>query len=114
MTPRASALDDMEPAEYVVGHVVTALAEDPRTHLLGIEVAVVEHRVRLAGCVDSATQRTHVIEVVHGSAPGWRVVDDLVVTPPAERGVGEEDVVEEREDRPDDDVEAEDARRTAR
>ncbi|HKY15915.1 MAG TPA: BON domain-containing protein [Microthrixaceae bacterium] len=87
----------MEPAEYVVAHVVTALAEDPRTHLLGIEVAVVEHRVRLAGCVDSAAERTHVIEVVNGSAPGWRVVDDLVVCRPADRGVGEEDVLEEHE-----------------
>jgi hypothetical protein len=81
-----------EPAEYVVAHVVTALAEDARTHQMGLELVAGEHQLRVCGSVDSAHQRENVMEVVRAVAPGWHVVDDLVVTHPAERGVGEEEV----------------------
>ena len=80
------------PSEYVVAHVVAALAEDDRTHELGIEVIVHEHEVRLSGCLSSASQRDHVLEVVALTAPECRLLDDLVVCDPATTVVSEEEL----------------------
>ena len=85
-------MTDEIPPEYLVAHVVAALAEDGRTHQLGIEVVAHEHEVRLAGCVASINQRAHVLEVVALTAPGCRVVDDLVVCDPSTTSVSEEEL----------------------
>ncbi len=79
-----------QPPEYLVAHIVTALAEDPRTHQMGIDVVAHEHEVRLAGQLDSDAQRTLIFEVVTTAAPDWVIVDDLIITPAHDRNVGEE------------------------
>ncbi|MCS7001970.1 MAG: BON domain-containing protein [Dehalococcoidia bacterium] len=66
----------------VLFQITQALARDPRTAGVRVDVTSVEGRIRLAGRVPSAATRDAIVEVVR-STPGVRVVvDDLLVAGP--------------------------------
>jgi osmotically-inducible protein OsmY len=60
-------------------HVRRALAEDPRTHLLDIEVKVIEHHVHLLGRVSSEALRAAAQSVAEEVVEGWPVHNRLTV-----------------------------------
>jgi predicted nucleotidyltransferase len=73
--------------EYLAGRIERALAEDPRTHELGVCVEVKESVVHLRGEVAGERRRQLVAEVAREAAPGLTArneVSVIEVRPPAD------------------------------
>ena len=67
-------------APYMVGHIVSALATDERTHLLDIKVTITNDRVFLLGTVTSDERRVAAEAVVREHVPGnMTIVNGLCV-----------------------------------
>jgi osmotically-inducible protein OsmY len=79
-----------EPADYVIGRVQDALAHDPRTMELGIDVTLSGDRAVLTGTVASPDQRDAIGRVTAEMAPGYQVVNDVTVMASGEAGEAEE------------------------
>jgi osmotically-inducible protein OsmY len=79
-----------EPADYVIGHVQDALAHDPRTMELGVDVTLSGDRAVLTGTVASPDQRDAIGQVAAEVAQGYQVVNDVTVMASAEAGDAEE------------------------
>jgi hypothetical protein len=72
---------------YVAGRIKRALAEDPRTHELGVRAEIDGDTVVLSGEVAGAERRLLVAEVAATAAPGLVVRNEVSVTevfPPGE------------------------------
>ena len=65
---------------YLAGQLERALAEDPRTHELGVRVEVSESAVVLRGEVAGAERRRILAEVAAEAAPGLEVRNEVSVT----------------------------------
>jgi BON domain len=63
-------LSDADP-EYVLGHVVQALSEDPRAAELDVQVRIGECLVVLEGCVTTEEHRAAIEVVVRDLLPAW-------------------------------------------
>jgi hypothetical protein len=68
-----------ESGPYVVGMIERALAEDPRTHELGIRADLREDVVYLRGEVAGEERRRLVGEVVAEAVPGLTVRNEVSV-----------------------------------
>jgi hypothetical protein len=79
-----------EPADYVISHIQEALARDPRTTELGVDVALSGDRAVLSGAVASAAHRDAIGEVAAEVAVGYQVVNDVTVVACDEAGEAEE------------------------
>jgi osmotically-inducible protein OsmY len=62
-----------DPERYVVAHVREALAKDPRTNELNVEISVAGDSVFLTGPVTSIEHQAAVTEVVVEVAGGYEV-----------------------------------------
>lgn len=65
---------------YLVEHIRTTLARDPRVHELGIQVHVAAGKVVLTGTVATPERRDAVGEVAREVAPGAEVHNAVEVT----------------------------------
>lgn len=72
-------MSDEQP-EYQVGRIQQALATDPRTGELELDVRIASGRVFLTGAVATAERRQAVEEVVRELAPDLEVHNELSVT----------------------------------
>lgn len=79
-----------EPGDYVISHIQDALAHDPRTTELGVDVTLSGDRAVLTGMVASRAQRDAIGQVATEVAPAYRVVNDVTVVPCDEAGETEE------------------------
>jgi osmotically-inducible protein OsmY len=79
-----------EPADYVISHIQDALAHDPRTTELGVEVTLSGDRAVLTGMVASGVQRDAIGQVATEVAREYRVVNDVTVVSCDEAGEAEE------------------------
>jgi osmotically-inducible protein OsmY len=69
-----------EPVKYLVARIREALAEDPRTNVLDIEVKISGDQLFLLGPVESHERREAVEAVVRESIPvEWAIVNELWV-----------------------------------
>ncbi|HLU71694.1 MAG TPA: BON domain-containing protein [Nonomuraea sp.] len=69
----------MEAPQYVAARVQAALAEDGRTHELGIRVDVRGDQLFLRGQVSGAEQRERLGQVAREAAPGLHVHNEVNV-----------------------------------
>lgn len=69
-----------QPPEYLVARIQEALAMDPRTGELELDVRIAGGRVFLAGAVATAERREAVERVVGEVCPDFQVVNQLSVT----------------------------------
>ncbi len=69
-----------QPPEYLVARIQEALAMDPRTGELELDVRIAGGRVFLAGAVATAERREAVERVVGEVCPDFQVVTQLSVT----------------------------------
>ena len=69
-----------EQPEYVIGHIQQALATDPRTGELELDVRIAGGRIFLTGSVATKERCVAVEEVVREVAPGLDVANELTVT----------------------------------
>lgn len=65
-------LSEADP-EYVLGHVIQALSEDPRVSEMDVQVRLAERCVVLEGCATTEDHRTAMGTVVAELVPGWAV-----------------------------------------
>jgi osmotically-inducible protein OsmY len=80
--------------EYLVEHLRSALATDPRVLQQGLDVVVTGDLVVVRGSVSTGAVRDGVAAVAHEVAPALQVVNDVEVTPTPEPDVGDvEDLV---------------------
>jgi osmotically-inducible protein OsmY len=71
-------MSDSEPSRHLVAKIREALAEDPRTHVLDVQVMVSSGKVFLMGSVACDERRSAVIEVTRELLPeGFQVVNEL-------------------------------------
>ena len=68
-----------EPIEYSVAHIKEALAADPHTAELHVEVQVKGNSVAVSGRVTTDERRTAVEEVIGRLYPGARIQNYIVV-----------------------------------
>ncbi|MEU2034456.1 BON domain-containing protein [Nocardia amamiensis] len=73
----------MEQPQYVVAHLRRALAEDPRTAELGVQVTIRGDVVVLGGEVSSEERKQQMETVVREQLPHARIHNDVHVTRPA-------------------------------
>jgi osmotically-inducible protein OsmY len=66
--------------EYLIGHIQQALATDPRTGELELDVRIAGGRIFLTGAVATRERCVAVEEVVREVAPGFNVANELTVT----------------------------------
>jgi osmotically-inducible protein OsmY len=66
--------------EYLVGRIQDALATDPRTGELELDVRIAGDRIFLAGAVATPERRDAVERVVRDVCPDFQVVNQLAVT----------------------------------
>lgn len=59
--------------EYVLGHVLQALSEDPRAADMDVQVRIAEERVVLEGCASTEQHRGALATVVAELLPGWTI-----------------------------------------
>ncbi|TLW94822.1 BON domain-containing protein [Saccharomonospora piscinae] len=78
-----------EPPEYRAARLRRALAEDPRTAELGIQVDVRGSHAYLSGTVASAACKQQLAEVLGEREPGLRVHNDVRVVEAGEPGEAE-------------------------
>jgi osmotically-inducible protein OsmY len=72
--------------EYLIGRIQQALATDPRTGELELDVRIAGGRIFLTGAVATDERRAAVEEVVREIAPGQDVANELTVTVETEPG----------------------------
>ena len=70
-----------EPKAYLVAHVREALARDPRTSELHVDVTLAGRRIFLTGEVASEEHRRAVSDVVRELVPGYEVHNETAVPP---------------------------------
>ncbi|WP_225726313.1 MULTISPECIES: BON domain-containing protein [unclassified Nocardia] len=80
----------MDRPQYLVAHLRRALAEDPRTAELGVQVTIRGDVVVLGGDVTSDDRREQMETVVRELLPQARIHNDVHVTPPVPPGGVEE------------------------
>jgi hypothetical protein len=73
------------PDSYQLKDVERRLAEDERTHELGIHLQARGERLFVEGPVSSERARSAVLEIVREECPGCEVVDEMVAD---EEGLG--------------------------
>ncbi|WP_433680449.1 BON domain-containing protein [Nocardia sp. CA-119907] len=76
----------MDRPQYLVAHLRRALAEDPRTAELGVQVTIRGDVVVLVGEVSSVERKQQMENVVREQLPQARIHNDVHVTPPAAPG----------------------------
>jgi hypothetical protein len=69
----------MTPPQYLVAHLRTALAEDPRTAEQGVRVTVRGEHIMVSGDVATEQRRSEVSEVISQYAPGIVIHNDIRV-----------------------------------
>ncbi len=69
-----------EPPEYLIGHIQQALATDPRTGELELDVRIAGGRIFLTGAVATKERCEAVETVVREVAPDLDVANELTVT----------------------------------
>lgn len=69
-----------EPPEYLIGHIQQALATDPRTGELELDVRIAGGRIFLTGAVATRERCEAVETVVREVAPDIDVMNELTVT----------------------------------
>ncbi|MBB6351391.1 BON domain-containing protein [Nonomuraea muscovyensis] len=79
----------MEAPQYVAARIQQALAEDTRTHELGIHVDVRGDQLFLRGQVSGSEQRERLGQVAHEAAPGLRMHNEIKVVVVSEPGEDE-------------------------
>ncbi|MEV0597151.1 BON domain-containing protein [Nonomuraea cavernae] len=79
----------MEAPQYVAARVQQALAEDTRTHELGIHVDIRGDQMFLRGKVSGAEQRERLGAVAHEAAPGLRMHNEIKIVDYGEPGEDE-------------------------
>lgn len=79
----------MEAPEYVAARVQQALAEDGRTHELGIRVDVRGDQLFLRGRVSGPEQKVRLGQVAHEAAPELHVHNEVNVVEATEPGEDE-------------------------
>jgi hypothetical protein len=79
-----------EAPEYMVGRIQQALATDPRTGELELDVRIAGGRIFLTGAVASRERCLAVEEVVREVAPGHGISNDLSVVDEHDPGPEEE------------------------
>jgi osmotically-inducible protein OsmY len=79
----------MEAPQYVAARVQQAMAEDVRTHELGIHVDVRGDQLFLRGEVSGSEQRDRLAEVARDAAPGLRGHNEIKVVEVTEPGEDE-------------------------
>lgn len=79
-----------EAPEYLIGRIQQALATDPRTGELELDVRVAGGRIFLTGSVTTEERCRAVERVVRETAPDHDVSNDLSVVPEQEPGPEEE------------------------
>ncbi|NRQ32636.1 BON domain-containing protein [Nonomuraea sp. NN258] len=79
----------MEAPQYVAARVQQAMAEDGRTHELGIRVDVRGDQVFLRGEVSGAEQRERLGEVAREAAPELHVHNEIKIVQVSEPGEDE-------------------------
>jgi osmotically-inducible protein OsmY len=72
--------------EYLIGRIQQALATDPRTGELELDVRIAGGRIFLTGAVATDERRAAVEEVVREIAPGQDVANELTVIVETEPG----------------------------
>ena len=71
-------MSDAESSRHLVAKIREGLAEDPRTHVLDVQVMVSSGKVFLMGTVACAERRRLVIEVARELAPeSFELVNEL-------------------------------------
>jgi hypothetical protein len=70
---------DDEPKAYLVAHVREALARDPRTNELHVDVTLAGQRIFLTGEVASEEHRRAVTDVVRELLPAYDVHNETAV-----------------------------------
>ncbi|MGQ4600754.1 BON domain-containing protein [Nocardia sp. R6R-6] len=73
----------MEQPQYIVAHLRRALAEDPRTAELGVQVTIRGDVVVLGGEVSSEERKQQMETIVREQLPHARIHNDVHVTRPA-------------------------------
>ena len=63
--------------QYIVGHLQTALATDPRVNLLDVKVMVTNDKVHLTGDVPSQHKKQSVQQVVSELYPHLEIRNEL-------------------------------------
>jgi osmotically-inducible protein OsmY len=81
--------DTMEAPQYVAARVQQALAQDDRTHELGIRVDIRGDQLFLRGRVSGEEQRDRLGDVAHEAAPDLHVHNEVRVVEPTEPGEDE-------------------------
>lgn len=66
--------------EYLVAHVKDALATDPRTGELELDIRIAGDRIFLTGAVATPERRDAVERVVRDVCPDYDVVNQLSIT----------------------------------
>ena len=79
-----------EAPEYTIGRVQQALATDPRTGELELDVRIAGGRIFLTGSVATRERCLAVETVVREVAPGHRISNDLSVVNEQDAGPEEE------------------------
>jgi hypothetical protein len=79
-----------EAPEYMIGRIQQALATDPRTGELELDVRIAGGRIFLTGSVATKERRLAVEEVVREIAPGQGISNDLSVVVEHDPGPEEE------------------------
>jgi hypothetical protein len=79
----------MEAPQYVAARVQRALAEDARTHELGIRVDIRGDQLFLRGQVDGAEQRERLGAVAHETAPALHLHNEIKIVEIIEPGEDE-------------------------
>lgn len=78
--------DAADQPEYLIGHIQEALATDPRTGELELDVRIAGGRVFLTGGVATEERRKAVEDVVRDVVPDLDVANELSVTVETEPG----------------------------
>ncbi len=72
---------DTEPVKYLVGRLRQALAEDPRTNLLDVQITIRAGKAFLMGQVESAELRSAAEDVAREQLPSdLLLVNELWIT----------------------------------
>lgn len=69
----------MTPPQYLVAHLRTTLAEDPRTAEQGVRVTVRGDQIVVSGDVATAQRRAEVAAVISENAPDMVIHNDIRV-----------------------------------
>ena len=79
-----------EPDCYICEHIHEALARDPRTHELDVQVSLVAGRLFLTGTVATPQRQAAILEVVRELAPDYEVQSAISVGAHPETAEAEE------------------------